>query len=130
MPLASGAARSPAPAGGRWRPVYLGGGCAALQSGFLWLCVAAAAHYTEFSTVAAMAHPRPPAQLAAAEQRLAVRAGRFYYRGVPTFLSGANQPWLHYGADFGNHRPTESDYCTLKNEYLLPVQRAGGHHIR
>lgn len=45
-------------------------------------------------------------------------------------VAGANQPWLHYGADFGNHRPTDEDYCTLKNDYLLPLQRAGGHTLR
>ena len=44
--------------------------------------------------------------------------------------AGANQPWLHYGSDFGNNRPSEVDFCTLKNDYLLPVQRAGGHTLR
>jgi mannan endo-1,4-beta-mannosidase len=44
--------------------------------------------------------------------------------------AGANQPWLHYGSDFGNHRPSESDYCTLKNDFLVPLQRAGGHTLR
>ena len=46
------------------------------------------------------------------------------------FLSGAKQPWLHYGADFGEHRPTEADYCKLKNDFLVPLQRAGGHTLR
>lgn len=45
-------------------------------------------------------------------------------------VAGANQPWLHYGADFGEHRPTEEDFCTLKNNYLVPLQRAGGHTLR
>ena len=39
---------------------------------------------------------------------------------------GGNPLRLNYGADFGNHRPTAADYCTLKNSYLEPLADAGG----
>jgi hypothetical protein len=50
--------------------------------------------------------------------RLQVVGTHFEFNGEPVFLSGANQPWLHYGADFGNNRPTDDDYCTLKNKQV------------
>ena len=63
-------------------------------------------------------------------KRLAVSGTHFTFAGEPVFLAGANQPWLHYGADFGNHRPTVADYCRLKNDYLQPLRDAGGHSMR
>lgn len=33
--------------------------------------------------------------------KLKVVGNKFSFNGDPVFLSGANQPWLNYGADFG-----------------------------
>lgn len=41
---------------------------------------------------------------ATASSRLKVDGDQLSYDGTRVFLSGANQPWLNYGADFGNNR--------------------------
>jgi len=60
--------------------------------------------------------------------RLAVDNTSFVLNGKRAFLSGVNQPWLSYGADFGNNQ-TNGAYCTLR-ETLKNVTDAGGNSIR
>ena len=50
------------------------------------------------------------------------------FRGSPVFLSGANQPWINYGADFGNNQ-TQGAQCNLY-EYVNNVSAAGGNSMR
>ena len=54
---------------------------------------------------------------------------RFYFQGKgPIFLSGANQPWMRYGSDFGNGVP-EGHVCELE-DYLNKLSEAGGNSVR
>lgn len=50
------------------------------------------------------------------------------FRGQEVFLSGANQPWVSYGNDFGNNQPN-GIRCTLQ-ESVTNVSTAGGNSIR
>jgi len=50
------------------------------------------------------------------------------YRDRPLFLSGANQAWSNYGADFGNN-PSLQSKCALQT-YLSRLSAAGGNCMR
>ena len=62
--------------------------------------------------------------------RLAVSAdGKgFEYGGKRVFLSGANQPWINYGQDFGNNQ-TNGVACALQ-QAIANVSAAGGNTVR
>ena len=49
-------------------------------------------------------------------------------KGNRVFLSGANQPWIDYGNDFGNNQ-TNAKVCELR-EYIANVSKAGGNTMR
>ena len=54
---------------------------------------------------------------------------QFYFQGKgPIFLSGANQPWMRYGSDFGNGSPA-GHICEL-DDYLKKLSDAGGNSVR
>ena len=54
---------------------------------------------------------------------------QFYFQGKgPIFLSGANQPWMRYGSDFGNGVPS-GHVCEL-DDYLKKLSDAGGNSVR
>ena len=59
---------------------------------------------------------------------LSVNGTALVFRGKPVFLSGANQPWVNYGNDFGNNQPN-SIRCTLQ-EAIHNVSASGGNSIR
>ena len=65
-----------------------------------------------------------------AAARLAVSADGtgFEFDGKRVFLSGANQPWLNYGSDFGNNQ-TNGVACALQ-EAVANVSAAGGNTVR
>jgi mannan endo-1,4-beta-mannosidase len=50
------------------------------------------------------------------------------FRGNEIFLSGANQPWIQYGDDFGNNQ-SNGIHCELQ-QYIHNVSKAGGNSIR
>ena len=50
---------------------------------------------------------------AAATSYLGVAKTSFEFNGSPVFLSGANQAWIQYGADFGNNQ-TGGEACALQ----------------
>eukprot|EP00750_Incisomonas_marina_P027972 INCI6308.1.p1 GENE.INCI6308.1~~INCI6308.1.p1 ORF type:complete len:339 (-),score=49.69 INCI6308.1:810-1826(-) len=50
------------------------------------------------------------------------------FRGQDVFLSGANQPWVSYGNDFGNNQPN-GIRCSLQDS-VANVSAAGGNSIR
>ena len=52
--------------------------------------------------------------------RLKAEGQQLTYDGTPVFFSGANQPWLHYGSDFGPPLPPPS---------IPPVPAGGGFHV-
>ena len=52
----------------------------------------------------------------------------FEFGGKRVFLSGANQPWLQYGSDFGNNQ-TNGVACALQ-EAVANVSAAGGNTVR
>ena len=49
-------------------------------------------------------------------------------KGKRVFLSGANQPWIDYGNDFGNNQ-TNGKVCALR-EYIANISKAGGNTMR
>ena len=82
-----------------------------------------------------------PVVLAGAS-RIAVSAdgNGFVYNGQSVFLSGANQPWLHYGSDFGNNQ-TNGVACALQEAVAnvstataaqvgRPRRKENLHHLR
>merc|ERR1711907_696469 len=52
----------------------------------------------------------------------------FSYQGKRVFLSGANQPWIDYGNDFGNNQ-TNGKICSLQ-QYIANLTKAGGNSMR
>jgi mannan endo-1,4-beta-mannosidase len=52
----------------------------------------------------------------------------FEFKGKKVFLSGANQPWINYGNDFGNAQPN-GQVCDLQS-YVKNVSAAGGNSLR
>jgi mannan endo-1,4-beta-mannosidase len=61
---------------------------------------------------------------------LYINKTKFYFQGQgPIFLSGANQPWIRYGADFGGG-VAEGHVCELFDFYLNQLSEAGGNSIR
>jgi hypothetical protein len=59
---------------------------------------------------------------------LAVNGTSLKFRGQEVFLSGANQPWVNYGSDFGNNQ-SNAVRCDLQ-ESIKNVSAAGGNSIR
>ena len=59
---------------------------------------------------------------------LSVSGNSLTYEGKPVFLSGANQPWIDYGNDFGNNQ-SNGIRCGL-NDYIKNVSQAGGNSVR
>eukprot|EP00937_MAST-01D_sp_MAST-1D-sp2_P004792 g4792.t1 len=80
--------------------------------------------------LAAWAHIISLGGAAHATARLAVSQDGtgFEYAGKRVFLSGANQPWLNYGSDFGNNQ-TNGVACALQ-EAVANVSAAGGNTVR
>ena len=68
--------------------------------------------------------------LAAAANFLAVDKATktFTLGGKRVFLSGANQPWINYGDDFGNNQ-TNGKICALRS-YVANLTKAGGNSMR
>ena len=60
--------------------------------------------------------------------RLAVNNGSLAWNGSRAFLSGVNQAWINYGADFGNNQ-SHGLYCALKDT-LANTSKHGGHAMR
>ncbi len=60
--------------------------------------------------------------------RLAVNNGSLAWNGSRAFLSGVNQAWINYGADFGNNQ-SHGLYCALKDT-LANTSQYGGHAMR
>jgi len=57
------------------------------------------------------------------------KAGHFFsFGGQQVFLSGANQPWIDYGNDFGNNQPN-GKICALQS-YIANLTKAGGNSMR
>jgi len=52
----------------------------------------------------------------------------FSFNGQRVFLSGANQPWIDYGNDFGNNQPN-GKICALQ-QYIANLTKAGGNSMR
>ena len=52
----------------------------------------------------------------------------FSFNGQRVFLSGANQPWIDYGNDFGNHQ-SNGKICSLQ-QYIANLTEAGGNSMR
>jgi len=52
----------------------------------------------------------------------------FSFNGQRVFLSGANQPWIDYGNDFGNNQ-TNGKICSLQ-QYIANLTKAGGNSMR
>ena len=61
---------------------------------------------------------------AAATSYLGVAKTSFEFNGSPVFLSGANQAWIQYGADFGNNQ-TEGEECALQASIRSAQPRHG-----
>ena len=61
---------------------------------------------------------------------LSISADRsgFEYNGKRVFLSGVNEPWISYGADFGNNQ-SNGIKCQLEQD-IVSVAAAGGNAIR
>lgn len=59
---------------------------------------------------------------------LSVEGTSLVYDGSQVFLSGANQPWVSYGQDFGNNQ-SNSIRCEL-DQCALNVSTAGGNSVR
>merc|ERR1719359_25997 len=69
------------------------------------------------------------AEAASSNTHLKVSGTDLTYGGQRVVLNGVNQPWLAYGSDFGGNQ-SNGAYCTLKNDYLTPIAKAGGNSIR
>ena len=54
--------------------------------------------------------------------------GGFVFGGKAVFLSGANLPWVNYGADFGNNQTSEVK-CALRSA-VANISEAGGNSVR
>ena len=59
------------------------------------------------------------ADVARATSFLSVEGQHLTFGGKKVFLSGANQPWIDYGNDFGNNQ-TNAKRCSLQ-DYILAV---------
>ena len=65
---------------------------------------------------------------AAASSFLSVQGGNLPLGGEPVFLSGANLPWIQYGADFGNAQ--SNALACGHREAIANVSAHGGNSIR
>lgn len=52
----------------------------------------------------------------------------FLFNQKRVFLTGANQPWIDYGNDFGNNQ-TNGKVCALQS-YIANLSKAGGNSMR
>lgn len=66
--------------------------------------------------------------VAAETEFLRAEKTKLVFRGNEVFLSGANQPWIQYGRDFGNNQ-TNGLRCELE-EYIRNISDSGGNVVR
>ena len=99
---------------------------------FVWSSMCLDSHATKTRP-----HAPPPADAhvassmassTTAEEFVTIMNASLTYRGLPLFLSGANQAWNNYGKDFGN-TPTKRSKCELQS-YVSRLSAAGGNCMR